>query len=120
MDTVLPPPVPTFAPSGNDKLWAVGCHLSGFIGAPLLIPIIVYLVMKDDSAFVRRHAGEALNFHLSLLIYSVVCVPLIFVLIGLPLLIALWAVSLVFAIIAAIKAGEGKDYAYPLTIRFVS
>ena len=61
-----------------------------------------------------------MNFHLSLLIYSIVCIPLIFVLVGIALLVALWLAALVFAIVAAVKAGEGKDYAYPLTIRFVS
>ncbi len=115
-----PPPVLVHAPSGNDKLWSVLCHLSGFIGAPILIPLIVYLVMKDDSPFVRRHAREALNFHLSLLIYGLLCIPLVFIFVGVPLLIALWIASLVLAIVATIKAGDGKAYAYPLTIRLVS
>ena len=121
MDTTIPlAPAPAFAPSGNDKLWAVVCHLSDFIGAPLLIPLIVYLVMKDDSPFVRRHASEALNFHLSLLLYSVVCIPLVFVLVGVFFLIALGVIALICAIVAAIKAGDGRSYAYPMTIRFVS
>lgn len=113
-------PVPVFAPSGSDKLWAVVCHLSDFIGAPLLIPLIIYLVRKDDSAFVRRHAGEALNFHLSFLIYSLVCIPLVFIVVGIVFLIVLGLVALVLSIVAAIKAGEGKAYTYPFTIHFVS
>ena len=122
METTTPPypPVPSFAPTGNDKLWAILCHLSGFIGAPILIPLIIYLVMKDDTPFVRAHAREALNFHISLFIYSIACIPLVFIIVGVPLLIALWGVSLIFAIIAAIKAGDGRSYAYPLTIRLVS
>lgn len=112
-------PVPVHAPSGTDKLWAVVCHLSEFIGAPLLIPLIVYLVMKDDSAFVRRHAREALNFHLSLLLYTVLCFTLVFIVVGIPLLIALWLVAFVLSIIAAIRAGEGRAHHYPFTIRFV-
>lgn len=107
-------------PTGNDKLWAIVCHLSGFIGAPFLIPLIVYLVMKDESPFVRRQSREALNFHLSLLVYSLLCVPLMFIGVGFLILFALWAVSLVFAVVAAIKTGGGSPYSYPLTIRFVS
>lgn len=114
------PPVLVTEPSGNDKLWSIVCHLSEFIGAPFVIPLIVYLVMKDDSPFVRRHAREALNFHLSLLLYSILCIPLLFIDIGFLLLFAIWAAALIFAVVAAIKTGDGKTYAYPLTIRFVS
>lgn len=106
--------------SSTDKLWAILSHLSGFIGAPLLLPLIVYLVMKQDSAYVRANAREALNFHLSLLIYSLACIPLLFVLVGIPLLIALAIGSFILAIIAAIKASDGECYLYPLTIRFIS
>lgn len=111
--------VPVPAVTGNDKLWAIVCHLSEFIGAPFLIPLIIYLVMKNESAFVRSHAREALNFHLSLLLYSVLCVPLLFIGVGFLLLAGLWLLAFVFAIIAAVRAGGGGSYRYPLTIRFV-
>ncbi|HAV61784.1 MAG TPA: DUF4870 domain-containing protein [Verrucomicrobiales bacterium] len=103
----------------NDKLWVVLCHLSTFLGVALLLPLVVYLVKKDDSEFVRWHAKEALNFHLSLLIYAIVSFLLVLVVIGVFLLIALGITAIVLAIIAAIKASNGERYAYPLTIRFV-
>ena len=84
------------------------------------MPLIVYLVMRDDSAFVRHHAREALNFHLSLFIYALCCVPLTMILIGVPLLIALGLFSYVIAIIAAIKCSDGAEYRYPLCIRLVT
>ena len=111
--------VPVSAPAGGDKLWAAVCHLSEFIGAPFLIPLIIYLVMKNDSPFVRDHAREALNFHLSLLLYTVICLPLVFIVVGIPLLIALSIVALVFSLVAAFRAGGGRSHRYPLTIRFV-
>jgi uncharacterized Tic20 family protein len=76
--------------------------------------------MKGDSDYVATNAREALNFHLSLIIYSLCCIPLIFVVVGIPLLILLWLVSLIFAIIAAVKAADGGCYHYPLTIRLVN
>lgn len=104
-------------PDGNDKLWAILCHLSGFLSVPLLLPLIVYLVMKEESVFVRHHAREALNFHLSLFFYALVCVPLTMILIGIPILIGLGIFSFVVAIIAAIKVSDGAAYRYPLCIR---
>ena len=114
----VPPPPPR--PTGNDKLLAILCHLSEFIGVPILLPLIVYLVTKEDAPFVREHAKEALNFHLSLFLYSLLCVPLVFVMIGVPLLIALGIFSVAVSIIAAVKVSDGAAYRYPLCIRLVS
>jgi uncharacterized protein len=113
-----PPPFPR--PDGNDKLWAILCHLSGFLSVPLLLPLIIYLVMKEESVFVRHHAREALNFHLSLFFYALVCVPLTIILIGVPILIGLGIFSFVVAILAAIKVSDGVAYRYPLCIRLIN
>jgi uncharacterized Tic20 family protein len=117
-----PPPrtaPPLSPPRGSDKVWAILCHVSGFISMPILLPLVVYLAMKDDSPYVRDNAKEALNFHISLFIYGVCLIPLIWLLIGIPLMIALFIGGLVLSIIAAIKASEGGVYQYPLTLRLV-
>lgn len=118
----IQPPVPVSSgrPSSNDRLLAILCHLSGFIGVPLILPLIIYLVMKEDSAFVKDHAREALNFHLSLFFYSLLCVPLTMILIGVPLLIALGIFAAVTAILAAVKVSDGASYRYPLCIRLIN
>ena len=97
------------------------------IGLSFVGPLIVYLVKKDAHPFVADQGREALNFNLSVLIYSVVGVIatfiLVFILIGLlliPVLIAMGIAWLVFVIIAAVKANQGETYRYPLTIRMVS
>lgn len=105
-------------PSGNHKIWGILSHLSGFIGVGFILPLVVYFAMRDDSEYVAANARAALNFHLSLLIYGLCCIPLIFVLIGIPLLIVLGLGSLVLSIIAAIKASDGGCYHYPLCIPF--
>lgn len=118
------PPVsqpPTIAYSSSERLWSVLCHLSYFFGLALLaflFPMVVYLVMRTDSRFVTHHAREALNFHLSLLVYAVLCIPLCFLIIGIPLLVAIGIGGLVCSIVAAVKASEGVYYQYPLAIRF--
>ena len=108
------------APSGNEKIWSILSHLSAFIGVPFLLPLVAYLAMRGDSEYVASNAKEALNFHLSLLIYCLCCIPLTFVVIGIPLLIVIGLASVILAILAAIKASDGGCYHYPLTIRLVS
>ena len=107
------------SPRGNEKIWALLSHLSWFIGMPFLLPVVVYLAMKGDSAYVADNAREALNFHLSLLIYALCCIPLVWILVGIPLLIIIGLASLVLAIVAAMKASDGGCYHYPLTLRLV-
>jgi hypothetical protein len=117
------PPSPQFPPlASNDRLWSVLCHLSYFFGFALLsflFPLTVYLVMRTDSPYVTHHAREALNFHLSLLLYCLICIPAIFIVVGIPLLIALVITGIVCSIVAAVKASKGTYYHYPITIRFV-
>lgn len=106
-----------YGPSGDDTTWALLAHLSWFV-IPLIGPLIVFLA-KPDAPFARRHAAEALNFHLTLLLALIVSAILVVVIIGFFLLIALGIASLVLTVLAAVAAGRGQDYRYPLTIRFV-
>ena len=114
-----PPNIP--APSdSSDKLLAILCHLSFLFGLGFLLPLIVYLVKRNESAFVRAHASEVLNFHISLLIYAICAAVLILVLIGIPLLILIGLFGFVCAIIGAVKASNNEYYFYPLTLRFIN
>ena len=107
-------------PSGSDKIWSMLSHLSALLGVGLLLPLVVYLAMRRDSEYVAANAREALNFHISVLIYSLCCVPLVFIVIGIPLILIIGVGSLVLAIIATVKASNGLCYRYPLTLRLVS
>lgn len=126
-----PVAVPHAMSPSDEKTWAVIAHLSALaamlIGFAFLGPLVVYLIKKDDSPYVRQHAAAALNFQLSWLIWGIVLaisgVILLFVLIGFVLLFCLligliaW---LVFVILAAVKANNCELYKYPLTVNFVS
>ena len=106
-------------PKGSDKIWSMLCHLSALLGVGILLPLVVYLAMRQESQYVAATAREALNFHLSVLLYSLCCIPLVFIVIGVPLLLVIGLGSLVLAIIATIKAADGHCYRYPLTLRLV-
>jgi hypothetical protein len=111
---------PSLAPTGTDKIWSMLSHLSVLFGLGILLPLIVYLAMRQDSEYVEGNAREALNFQISILLYFLCCIPLVFVLVGVPLLLLLGLASLVLAIIATVKASQGHCYRYPLTLRLVT
>lgn len=106
-------------PGGNDKIWSMLSHLSALFGVGIILPLVVYLAMRNESDYAASNAREALNFHITVFIYVICCIPLMFVLIGIPLAIVIGIGSIVLAIIAAIKASKGECYRYPLTLRLV-
>ncbi len=107
------------APSGSDKIWAMLSHLSIFFGVGIILPLIIYLAMRRESEYTAANAREALNFHISMYLYILCCIPLMFVVVGIPLAFIIALGSLVLAIVAAVKASDGQCYRYPLTLRFV-
>src|ERR1700691_4637227 len=125
----IPPPAPPFqtAPpalrsTGNDKIWSILSHLSVFLGIGfLLLPLVVYLAMKNESEYVAANAREALNFHISWMIYYICCVPLVVIFgIGILIAIILALCMLIFSIVAAVKASDGGCYRYPMTLRLIT
>ena len=86
----------------------------------ILGPLVVWLIKRGDSSEIDAHGKEALNFQISMLIYNLVAGVLCLVLIGFVLLGVLYLLNIIFVIIAALKAGEGEMYRYPLTIRLVN
>ena len=68
-----------------------------------------------------EHGKNIVNFQLSILVYSIVCIPLILLLgLGLVGLIVLAIVSFIFPVINAIKASNGETPKYPLSLNFIS
>jgi len=121
----IPPPPPAPATSSDIRTWCVLCHAAALLGlffhflGHLLGPLIVWLVKRGDSPEVDAHGKESLNFQISMLIYDAIAAILGIVLIGIPILIALWVLNTVLVIIASIQASEGKFYRYPITIRLI-
>jgi len=107
------------------RTWCVLAHASALLGVfshfigHLLGPLLVWLMKRHDAAEIDAHGKEALNFQLSMLIYDAIAAILCLVIIGFPLLIALWVANTVLVIIASIQASEGKLFRYPITIRFI-
>ena len=94
-------------------------HVLCLVGFPILGPLIVWLIKKEQSSYLDRQGRELLNFQLSYLLYAFLSALLCFVLIGIPLLIVVGVATLVFTIFGIVNASEGKVYRFPLTIRLL-
>jgi uncharacterized Tic20 family protein len=103
--------------SKDDRLMAMFCHLGGVIGS-ILVPLIIWLIKKEESRYIDYHGKEALNFQITMLIGHVIGAATICFTFGLVAL-AVWVIALVYSITAAMAANRGEYYRYPITIRFI-
>ncbi len=135
------------APDSNDRTLATLSHLGALMGG-FILPLVLYLVSDDEKRpETRHHAREALNFQITFAIVHLVGFVAMFIglaaggLLGtsgdtattgagfglgisvffgfFALIFAVSIGSLVFAIIAAVRANKGERYRYPLCIRFI-
>ncbi|SMP54162.1 DUF4870 domain-containing protein [Anoxynatronum buryatiense] len=97
---------------------AMIAHLLGLVTG-FLVPLIIYLLVDQSKPFAKRHAAEALNFQITLMIAFFVSGILSLILIGILGFIIFGLLDLICSIIATMKASNNEDYRYPLTIRFI-
>lgn len=120
--------------SDGFRSYAAWCHFAPLIaaisvifssGATFVIPPLVALAMwqikNDESAFIDDQGKESLNFQISLIFLSLICIPLIFVCgLGIPLLIfGVPALAIIGGIMGGIAASKGKYFRYPMCFRVV-
>jgi uncharacterized Tic20 family protein len=108
----------------TERQWALICHLSGLSGyiipfGNIIAPLVIWSVKKEEFPMVDAHGKEAANFQISFTIWFFIAGIMVILLIGIPVIIALAVIHVVFVIIASIKADSGEVYHYPLTIRFI-
>lgn len=115
-----------------ERNYALAVHLS-MIASICMLPVIpalvLWLIKKNESAFINQQAKEAINAQISWLIYIICCMALAVVfIIGtmgfafclfLPLILALQIVPIVHAVQGAIAANRGEAYAYPMILRLL-
>lgn len=108
----------------TERNWAMFCHLSSF--ASLIIPfggiigpLICWTSKRNESSWVDQNGKASLNFQLSIALYTLICIPLMFIIIGFVIFGALLILELVCVIVASVKASKGEEYKYPLMIPFI-
>lgn len=104
--------------TSDETTWSMLSHLGGIV-LGFLAPLIIMLTKGNESPYTKRHAVEALNFQITLIIGYFVAFVLTFVVIGIVLFPLLYIANIVFCIIAGMAANKGQDYMYPLTLRLV-
>jgi len=108
----------------EEMKWAPLIHLSAFLGfifpfGNIVAPLAVWIYKKTELPYVDSQGKEALNFQISITIYIIIASLLSLVLIGIPVLIGLFVLWLVMVIKAALRTSEGKEFTYPITVRFL-
>ncbi len=104
-----------YIPTSDERTLAILSHILTLV-APIIAPLVIYLLKKDESKYVSFHSKESLNFQITLMI---VIIGLLITIIGIVLTWIVAIAGLVFVIIATIKASEGKLYKYPFCIRLI-
>lgn len=125
------PPIsgPDSLPHAEERTWATGAHLAsvaGWIGIPLghiLAPLLVWLIKREESEYVRIQSLESLNFQISMTLYAfaaaILAITIIGLVVAIPTFIALVVGDIIYTIIGAVAASRGEPYRYPLTIRLL-
>ena len=117
--------------NGDDRMWAMLAHLSAPIAAivsagwlTFLGPLIVWLVKKDSSPFVRNAAAGAFNFSITMALISILGWILNFTVIlsviGIPLVLLGAFGAIVLGVVGAIKSWNGVAYTYPWQFKILS
>jgi uncharacterized Tic20 family protein len=113
-----PPPEVAPQASQDARNIAMLCHLLGLL-TNFFGPLILWLIKKDDDAFIDKQGKEALNFQLTVLIAFVVSLILTLFCIGAFLIPIVLVLDIVFSIVACVKSSKGEDYRYPVSIRLI-
>lgn len=106
-----------YEPSQDERTMAMFCHLGGLMG--FMVPLIIWLIKKDESKFVDLNGKEALNFQLTLLIGHLVAGVTICFTFGLFNL-ALMVYGIVYTVLAGMAANRGERFRYPVCLRLVT
>ena len=93
-------------------------YISGFGG--LVVPLILWLTQKDKVASMDIQGKQIVNFQLSLIVYCILSIPLIFVFgLGIFTLIAISILSVAIPVINAIKVSKYQPPVYFMNIIFI-
>lgn len=103
------PAVPSPRPTAEERLLAGLAHGTAWIPV-IVLPALVMATAGSRSPYVRRHAAEAVNFQLTLLLVTVLTFG-----VGAILYAVAWAVGSVAGALAVL----GQDVRYPWTLRVV-
>ncbi len=107
----------------SERNFSIAIHLSTFTSLIGLFPfshiapLVLWLVRKQHSAFNDDHGREMMNVMLTAILLLLICLPIVAV--GWLAYLAWVVVIMINQVRAAIAAGRGEYFRYPMTIRFL-
>ncbi|WP_077325638.1 DUF4870 domain-containing protein [Virgibacillus siamensis] len=104
--------------NSDERLFAMLIYLLSFF-VPILGPLIIWLLKREESDFIDYHGKEYFNFLISYTVYSIVCTILMIILIGFVLIFIIGFAAFIFTIIALVKAYGGEKYRIPFIFRLI-
>lgn len=105
-------------PSPDERQFGLFAHLGGGL-LGFIVPLIIYLIKRDESPFIRDQSAQALNFQLLILIGYVVSGVLSIIIIGGLLGLLCWVAAIVFGILGGVAANKGEWYRYPFNVSWI-
>ena len=87
----------------------------------IIAPLIIWATQKEQVEDMDSHGKAILNFQLSIIVYSIISIPLILAFgLGLLMLLLIGILAFVMPIVNAIKASNGELPSYPFSFNFIS
>ncbi|CAD2073308.1 DUF4870 domain-containing protein [Phocicoccus pinnipedialis] len=84
-----------------------------------IIPIILWVMKKDEDPETGQALADVLNFSISYTIYLVAASISMIILVGFVLAPLVSLLVIIFSIVGAVKSYNGERYTAPLTIKFI-
>ncbi|HET8854690.1 MAG TPA: DUF4870 domain-containing protein [Salinimicrobium sp.] len=109
----------------EDKQLLVITHLSQLLDlitgiGGFIVPLVLWITQKEKVLGMDTHGKMILNFQISMFIYSIVSIPLMFLFgLGIFILIIIGLLVLIFPILNAIKVSNDQIPFYPFSIQFL-
>lgn len=109
----------------HERKWGSVIHASAFAGIlfPLALalgPLLVWTLKKNESDYLNQQGRKAINFQLTVLLISFICVLLAILikpLIALAFMVGIG--GLLFAIMAAVMVHREGDFEYPFYFKII-
>lgn len=109
----------------DDKQLVLVLHLSQLLNlitgiGGLIAPLIIWLLKKEEVKAIEEHGKAVLNFQISMLLYGLISIPLIFLFgLGIVLLTIIGLLMIIFPILNAFRVNKGEKIAYPFSFSFL-
>jgi uncharacterized Tic20 family protein len=110
--------LPGTPPTQEEKTIALIAHIGG-IFTWWLIPLVLYLLKRNDSRFINDQAKEALNFNITMTIATIIAGMSVLILVGVVAVPLVLIYHLVGCILAAVSVNQGKMFRYRYCVRLI-